>query len=269
MSRLFPKLLLLGLLCACAPDRKSPAPLDDSWPEIPSSLTDSAVAEQFIVDFLYRMGQVDSVTASQAYRVMLRHIPSERQEFIIDKSSDYLYSIDSPLYSTSLYPVVIDALIAEDAVDDDMAEILRLRHADLMKNRVGSTATDFRILTRQGRMTTLSELAKEETGDRPCERIILLFYDPDCNVCAETEARMAADPQLNAQIQAGRVKVIAVDPGDTPQDRWQQHAQTLPDSWTVGRSPNGEIDRLDLYILRTTPTVYHLTPSLLILSETH
>lgn len=266
--------IFLCALFSCSPKRghESPVCEDGDSAFVASSSSPSTVvgydSVQFVqdlVDFLYPLMRMDSTYAADSYRRRYLATPDSLKPQMVTLTHDYLFNPESPIYSQALYTVVLDALHAEGAVDD---ELFRLRHADLMKNRVGSRATDFDIITREGKRTTLGNLAADDSfSGQPLERVILFFYDPDCNVCADVEKRLVADERLNAQIAAGRVKFIAVDPGDTPVMEWEAHAKTLPENWIVGRSPGGRVDNDDLYVIRATPTVYILTPDLIVVGQ--
>lgn len=238
------------------------------WSEIDWSSaqarTDTAFMEQGMVNFLELMQHADSASAADGYRAFLRSVPREGRpmaEHLISISGDYLFSPDSPVYNPQAYACAIDALLAENVPGAAQAERYRAQHGEVMKNRPGSRAADFRIETRYGRTTTLRKLAREFTrtakGDA---RVVLFFYDPDCDACDAVERRLRNDEGLRREIADGRTLFVAVDPYGTDREEWAAHAATLPSEWVIGMAP--EVDAEGLYMLRASPTVYVLEPDL-------
>lgn len=125
-------------------------------------------------------------------------------------------------------------------------ELEQLR-ADILKNRPGCPAPDFELTYPDGHRARLLR-----AGDAD---ILLIFYEPDCNVCHDTMERLAADPGISQAVAEGRMRIVAVYLGDNT-DAWREHAATLPPSWEVTRDAAGAVDGESLYIIRTTPSVY-------------
>ena len=112
-----------------------------------------------------------------------------------------------------------------------------------MKNRQGTTATDFIMETREGKERSLLETLKD--GDN-----IVLFYDPDCNHCAEVIQYLRDTPAFS------EVNVVAID---SEEDRylWDATKYQLPENWTVGYALD-PIQETELYDFPEMPTIYLL-----------
>ena len=187
-----------------------------------------------------------------AWHIPLRHtsaIPAH-------KGSRYLYEPESPMYDAEGYAMLLDQLILDPTNAGVPLETFEARHAQIMKNRVGRKAADFTFMDREGHRMKLSEAVAGT------EETILLFYDPDCNVCEATERFLASSAKLNRLIGEGRLRIVAIDPFDSDTERWKDHADSLPRNWTVGRSPGGRIDSEEIYVIRATPAVYLLDGSM-------
>ena len=52
--------------------------------------------------------------------------------------------------------------------------------------------------------------------------------------------------------------MIAITPVATDPELWKSYADTLPEEWTVGYSPEGEIEERELYDIPTIPCIYLL-----------
>ena len=156
------------------------------------------------------------------------------------------------MYDAEGYAMLLDQLILDPTNAGIPRETLEARHAQIMKNRVGRKAADFVFMDREGHRMTLREAVAGT------EETIVMFYDPDCNVCEATERYLASSEKLNRLIGEGRLRIVAIDPFDTDTERWKAHADSLPRNWTVGRSPGGRIDSEEIYVIRATPAIYLL-----------
>lgn len=230
--------------------------LDNYWQHMPWSdaeaMADTLFIEQSAVDYFDLLTRADSTVVSNAYNRLIRAQSPAAGAFISRLAMQYLYSPDSPVFSPRTYEAVAQALLINGEVDPVRRLVLESDLANLAKNRPGTIAADFGFTDRDGKSHRLSEVVPKAS------QTLLFFYDPDCSTCQEVEAQMAADSRLNAQIAAGNIQVVAIDPYGSDPDRWHQHAATLPASWIVGFSPDGEVDNDELYVLLTSPTVYIL-----------
>lgn len=218
-------------------------------------LTDSVFMEQNLANFYQLIALADSTTSAHAVDIMADAVLSSNPNvlsYITDISALYLYEPESPMYNTESYAVIIDALLARPECPDGLRMILEFEHDQTMLNRVGHRAADFRFVDRHGSRRSLHTSLGAPTT-------ILLFYDPDCHLCADAERKLASDDAINDAITAGNVSVIAITPQEVDLDKWQTHAANLPDTWTVGYSPDGAIDRDDIYAIRALPSFYLLS----------
>ena len=123
----------------------------------------------------------------------------------------------------------------------------------IRRNNVGDKATDFAYWLPDGTRHKLS--ATKAAGDR----LLLVFYDPDCESCHEVLGQMISDKVLADAVASRRVSVLAVyTEGDD--GVWRSSLGDMPPSWTVGT------DRLAvkegaLYDLKAMPAIYLLDGS--------
>ena len=164
----------------------------------------------------------------------------------------YLYDTQSPIMNEKHYRIIVEKLLADKNINEYRATILQAALDDMSKNAEGTEATSFTFVLRNGNTTDL----KDEIN--PKGRTIVLFYDPDCSDCAMVESLMQSNAKINNSIADGSLKVIAVCPYEVEKEDWATHASTLPTNWTVGYSPDGEVDGDGIYVLRATPTIFLL-----------
>lgn len=210
--------------------------------------------EQSMVDYFAILAKADSLVGADGVNRMIASASVNPAALVkvVEISSRYLYEPESPMYDAEGYAMLLDQLILDPTNAGIPRETLEARHAQIMKNRVGYKAADFAFVDREGRRTTL----REAVGGT--EETIVMFYDPDCNVCEATERYLASSEKLNRLIGEGRLRIMAIDPFDTDPGRWKAHADSLPRNWTVGRSPGGRIDSEEIYVIRATPAIYLL-----------
>lgn len=251
-------------------------------PEVPSSMTDTlkriefvllhfwdemdwrngsligsdAFMEQNLVNFYSVAAVADSAVAAKAFSAMLAGaaVNPVAVDRIADITGRYLYTPDSPMYDAELFAVAIDALLPVVRMPDHR-EILEARHREIMRNRVGGRATDFRLRLRDGREASLYGLLSG------ADTTLLMFYSPDCEVCAATERLLRDDEAVARAVGEGRLRIVAVDPFGTDYGRWKENADSLPQTWTVGRTADTSLDENDVYVIRSTPALYLLDGS--------
>lgn len=210
--------------------------------------------EQTMVNYFAILAKADSLVGADGMNRMIASASVNPVALakVVEISSRYLYEPESPMYDAEGYAMLLDQLILDPTNAGIPRETLEARHAGIMKNRVGRKAADFDFIDRAGRRSTLREAVAGT------EETIVLFYDPDCNVCEATERYLASSEKINRLIGEGRLKIVAIDPLDTDTERWKAHADSLPKNWTVGRSPGGRIDSEEIYVIRATPAIYLL-----------
>lgn len=213
--------------------------------------TDTNFLEQYFADYLKIMSEVDYDTVCEAISKFVdsTSLKAGYRIFFSETIDKYLYEPDSPLYNEELYIIFLQNILESSNYPD--IEKLRFRHNmnEAMKNRVGTSATDFGFITSDGQLTSL--LSSPESNHS-----LLIFFDPDCEHCRETIEELVNIPEINNLIRNHRLNIIAVYSGED-KELWQIYASSLPDNWIVGFEP-GQIYEKDLYALPTFPTIYLL-----------
>ncbi len=160
----------------------------------------------------------------------------------------YLYHPDSPMHSEDAFIAMARAITGSAAI----APELKMRTAHLLKlslrNRPGERPADFRFTAPDGRAHTLRGALN------PSGPTLLLLYDPDCPSCAETLAALRGMGALSEAVAAGRLKVVAVYPGEDA-EAWRGHLSTLDPAWTVGMASR-EVEEQELYDLYVMPVMH-------------
>ena len=199
-----------------------------------------------LLDYLYLLRQADDRD------LRIRHFLSLscRQEntfgWILYWLDNILYDSSSPQYNEALYQELMDAVIASDA-DSVMKLIPRQRMEIISKNRIGSQANDFTFFDKLGIGRNLYDVQ--------APLLLLIFNNPDCSLCHQTEGLIVENKELQAMINSGRLKVLAITP-DAEIDVWLSHA--YPSNWLVGYDKEKAIYNRRLYDIQRLPCIYLL-----------
>ncbi|MDE5573753.1 MAG: DUF5106 domain-containing protein [Muribaculaceae bacterium] len=193
--------------------------------------------------------------------IELASVNPDAIEKICSISDLYLYDTQSPVMNEKYYRIIVESLLNSKKTSDYRSIILQATLNDLSKNAVGYPASSFNVTTRDDKKTNLSQLLNKSG------RTILFFYDPDCEDCALAESLMQSNATINSAIAEGSLKIVAICPFTVENNIWSQHATTLPKTWTVGYSPNGQVDEEGIYVFRAYPTIYLIDSNGVVLSK--
>lgn len=208
--------------------------------------------EQTMANYFGVLAKADSLVGAGALNRMIASasINPVALQKIVALSDKYLYEPESPMYDSEGYAMLLDQLLLDPAGSGVPIDVIRHRHSQIMKNRVGHKASRFDFISRTGQRLTFSPSAANGV------ETLLMFYDPDCNVCQEAGRMLGTSERLNSLIVQGRLRIVAVYPAGTELTKWKAHADSLPRNWTVGYSPGGVIDEEEIYVVRATPAIY-------------
>ena len=171
---------------------------------------------QMTADYIYIAQHVDSLTRSCMFDTLAARWNVAP---LANTVLDYLGNYDSPMFNEEMLISVLERL---DLSDSDAAS-LKFQYDELLKNRVGTATADFEFTDVLGRQVRLSDVAEGKT--------LLLFYDPDCDVCHALMRRMASAPEL-----PWKVVAVSVDP--------ERMTSGLPAGWVTGRVDGDMLESL-------------------------
>ncbi len=231
-------------------------------PAVPATLCTPPVRAAYIIGHFWDAMDFSDILRSHDRDFMEQNFANYLSLFPIadttalapETAEKYLYEQDSPLFNEEYYLLFADALAAAPLRDYERLRI-EAQRAAMRKNRVGTVAADFSFETRDGKRLRLSEAA-------PGRRVLLLFYDPDCDHCMQTIAELSGSAPLNEAVARGDMAVVAVYAGfgSSARAAWRRTLDRLPAAWTVGFD-SGTVYTRDLYVLRNLPALYLLDAS--------
>ena len=247
-------------------------------PEIPSTIQTVNERASFLAthywdnfsftDSLQFMNQPDEIEQAVVdYIDIFRLIPLEEAEKsisdLMDKSSvtlngflffyntfeRYLYDVSSPMRNEQYFIPVLEKLIASKKLseDDKIRPTMLLTSAN--KNRIGTTAADFKYTKADGSQILLSE--------SPTEWTILIFFDPECDVCHMAIQELEKDTMLGQLIEEKQLSIVAVYPGPKS-SMWKTMQGAMSKNWEIGYDKEDAVYSKELYDLLGFPTIYLL-----------
>ena len=291
--------LLIGLILLLASCRAKPgtaeamesAPTDSTviqarvfpFPEIPATLTEPEarkayllthyweqfdfadttlmnnrdVTEQGFVNFIALLA--DGTTPEELTRESLENwcmafVGQEHARKVLTQTADdYLFNPNSPFYNEGLYGMYLEALLGKLPQTDAMRSAYRFKLELVKRNNVGDKATDFTYYQPDGMRRTLVTTPVKN------DRLLLMFYDPECESCHEVLLQMAADTALAEAVQTGKLSVLAVYT-EGNDEAWRKALPDMPKGWTVG-TDHEAVKTGALYDLKAMPSLYLLDGS--------
>lgn len=186
---------------------------------------------------------------------LLRHLIHRAEasrpvlDLFVDISEKVLHDPNSPLRNDEYYIPILEELMTSPLMDEYDRIIFDHDLAIARKNRVGAVATDFSFITADGREARLSDIKARYT--------LLMFNNPECNMCRDIMSEIESSPLLNALIDAEQLKVIAICP-DGATEVWREKVATMPAGWIVAYDKDSQISTHNLYDLRAIPSLYLL-----------
>lgn len=214
--------------------------------------------EQKLVDFMGLFPTVPDTVMQIAVHDMLKKASVEPQNFafFLDKYNHYLYDPNSPMRNDEYYEQVLSYL----AVNETLPQDERTKHALLLelvrKNQVGTLATDFEFLAKDGKYRRMHE------GTKPYK--MLVFYDPTCAQCEAIMKDLGYTPAVHNCIENGFLEIVSVSL-HPDKARWTSYQKRIPDNWVNGWDEKGRVINDGLYNIRAYPTIFLLDESNVVL----
>lgn len=212
------------------------------------------ITEQGFVNFIALLA--DGTTPEDLMRKSLENWctgfvgQAHARKVLTQTADDYLYNPNSPFYNEALYGMYLETLLEALPAGDAMRSSYDFKLKLLKRNNVGGRATDFAYYLPDGTRRTLA--ATPVKGDR----LLLVFYDPECESCHAVLGQMAADRGLAEAVKAGKLSVLAVYT-EGNDEAWRKALPDMPAGWMVG-ADHEAVKMGALYDLKAMPSLYLL-----------
>lgn len=195
----------------------------------------------------------DSLTGARAVENLIEKssVNPEAFKIIKETASQFFYEPVSPFMNEESYIHFLNYYSNSEFLNESTKKRYRFLLNIALKNRPNYKASDFEFITKDDRKQNLWNFPLKDKS-----RLLLIFYDPDCDSCKEIIDNLAKNEKLNHQIKNDEIQVLAIYPGDDIK-LWKENLSSLPNEWTVGMD-TGNIEEQDLYYFFNFPTVYLL-----------
>jgi hypothetical protein len=215
------------------------------------------VTEQGFVNFIALLA--DGTTPEELTRESLENwcagfVGKEHARKVLTQTADsYLFNPNSPFYNEALYGLYLETMLDVLPQTDAVRSSYQFKLELVRRNNPGDRATDFTYYLPDGTRCTLG------TTPTKNDRLLLVFYDPECESCHEVLQQMAADASLAEAVQSGKLNVLAVYT-EGNEEAWRKALPDLPGGWTVGNDREA-VKTGALYDLKAMPSLYLLDGS--------
>ena len=205
-------------------------------PQVPSSLTDPSMRADYVALHFYdamdwnSWAEIDEESLLQDWAnflSVLPHCSAEGRQAAVDKltgslpadaietysnmAEDYLTMPDSELFDEPTFIMILQSLSKAPATSKALASAFKARYEYLERALPGTTAPDISTGTLQGALgietdefTELKDLAG--TADR----IMIIFYDPECEDCHARMEYLLENPETQGQVNNGELYIATV-----------------------------------------------------------
>lgn len=199
------------------------------------------VTEQAFADYLNLFAHTSKDVVEKSISSMLAKAMAGSEKMFLSFAGlyeKYLYDPNSPFRNEEYYIIALQAIIANNQVDEQYKIRPRYQLEMAYKNRPGNIAADFEFTLKNGSVKKLSNVSASYT--------ILFFNNPDCHDCARVK-------EILSQLADPRVRIVAIYPDEDIQ-LWKK--AEYPSSWINGYATG--INDGTQYELRAIPSLYLL-----------
>ena len=212
------------------------------------------VTEQGFVNFIALL--LDGTTSEELVRESLKNwckgfVGKDHARKVLTQTADsYLFNPNSPFYNEALYGLYLETMLDVLPQTDAVRSSYQFKLELVRRNNPGDRTTDFTYYLPDGTRCTLG------TTPTKNNRLLLVFYDPECESCHEVLLQMAADTALAEAVRTGKLSVLAVYT-EGNDEVWRKALPDMPEGWMVGTDREA-VKTGALYDLKAMPSLYLL-----------
>lgn len=215
---------------------------------------DREFMEQNLVNFFSVMphASADGRQAGVDHLMQMASVDVDVYKLIMELAEHYLYEYGSPMRDEEMFIPFLDVAVDSPVLSE--SERIRPRYLleEALRNRVGTVSADFDMKLRGGATVGMHKF----TSGKPT---LLMFYDPECDHCAETIEMLRTDNALNRLLGEGRLNVLAVYPFGEEEYVWLNDPMVkIPTGWADAIA---DLSEVDLYSFPEMPVLYLLDGS--------
>ena len=216
------------------------------------------ITEQGFVDYIQILNEIPHNDAEKSLASMLDKAKETPAMYVHFASlyKKYLYDPNSPFRNEELYIPVVDNLLKSGLLSEADQSVYGFHQEMIMKNRIGTTATNF--------VYTLENGDKKKLHTLQSNYLILFFTNPGCPTCAAVTEELsnsrvlARTFSINNPDTTPMLTVLSIYPDSNIED-WRKALPNLPQQHWVNAYDEGTVlTNKRLYDIKAIPTLYLL-----------
>lgn len=208
------------------------------------TLQDSEKTDSLFIHFIASLPSERAAKADRIKSLMAKASAIPQNFILIYDIADRLLAYpESEQRNDETYILFLEEVLKSPLLKGAEKERAEYRLEMALKNRPGTKSADFNFIDTEGNPHTLHDI-------RIDGRLLLLFYDPDCDHCVETINA------LKTTVLPDNIKIMAIDiTGD--KELWERTKNSIPANWISGFATD-PIEDSETYIFQAMPTLFLL-----------
>ena len=208
-------------------------------------------------DYMQLVGQAQADTAMASVDNLILRVRKADAKNLLTLGTiarEVLYSDSAVMFSEQLYYPFAKAVAECGKISSADRASFAYESGILGTSQVGMTLPDITFTRPDGTKGSLSDAGRK--------RVVLMFFDPDCDDCRMISVMQSTDTNLKQLHEKGFLQLVMLYPGE-PNEEFKRKAATFPEEWIVGANP----DLDTMFNFPMMPTVYYLSPKYKILAK--
>lgn len=219
------------------------------------------ITEQGLVNYLSLLNRegtgLANIRESLENFCRLMEVRDDSRGIFMNLMDRYLFDPNSPMYNEHLYMQYLQCMMKSKYLDDARKSSLEFTFKLVSRNMPGEKASAFRYIDKKGNKQSLYETPVFNN------RLLLIFYDPECPHCHEILQQIVNDRQLTEAVSSRLLTVLAIyTEGHT--EVWHENCRSMPSQWIIGTDQE-QIKQEALYDLKAMPALYLLDADMRVL----
>ena len=220
-------------------------------------ISQSDITEQGLVDYIQILNHIPYSHSESSLHTMMNKakVNDAMYDHFTSLFQKYFYDPNSPFRNDEFYIPVVENLLQSGMLSETKQEVYSFQQEMILKNRVGTKATDFVYTLANGDTKNMHALKSDY--------LILFFTNPDCPACADLTKQIDNSDVLSTvfslyKTNKNLLKILTIYP-DSSIDEWRRALPSLPqNNWVNAYDDGTIITNKRLYDIKAIPTLYLL-----------
>lgn len=219
------------------------------------------VTEQAFADFLSVLSHTTLEVGTTSIESKLERCITEDKThkmypYFLDLYQKYLNDPNSPFRDEELYICITEFIMNDSLSDESIKSRASFENKMMLKNRLGTKASNFTYTRMSGGDGDLYQLKKIYT--------LIYFYNPGCVACQEVKDYLNNSSIITHLLKKGMIDILAVYT-DAELDKWKEYKDKIPAEWINVYDKSQDIIHKQIYDLKAIPTIYLLDKDKIVL----